>query len=266
VTAPYVIGGGQQGKDRLRLLSDVLFPTTSRLLRDAGLARGMRCLDVACGGGHVTLFLAREVGPDGAVVGTDADAEILALARADAAAEGLHNVEFRLADVQREAGAGQQDLIYARFILTHLRDPRAGIEAMLRASRPGGMIVIEDIDFSGSFCHPHTPAYQRHVELYRQVVQRRGGDSDIGPRLPGLLRDAGLQDVRVNVVQPVFLEGPGKAIPSITMQRIAASLIGEGLAAADEIESIVAGLDVVAADRHTLVGLPRIFQCRARCA
>jgi len=265
VTASYVIGGGGPGKDRLRLLSEVLFPTTSRLLRETGLARGMRCLDVACGGGHVTLFLAREVGPEGSVVGTDADAEIIALARADAAAEGLRNVEFREADVQREAGAERQDLIYARFILSHLRDPHAGVEAMLRASRRDGVIVIEDIDFSGSFCHPYTPAYERYVELYQQVVQRRGSDPNIGPRLPGLLRDAGFRDVRVNIVQPAFCEGPGKDVASITLQRIAPSLLAEGLASAEEIDEIVMGLETAAADRHTLIALPRIFQCSARC-
>ena len=221
----YVIGGGRQGKERLKLLSEVMFPTTSRLLTEVGLTTGMGCLDVACGGGHVTLFLARQVGPQGKVVGTDADAEILALARQDAAAENLDNVEFRVADVQVCPGAEQQDLVYARFILTHLADPAKCVDAMVQSSRHKGTVVVEDIDFTGSFCHPHNAAYQRYTELYRQVVKFRGGDADIGPRLPGMLRGAGLHNVRVNIVQPTHIEGDGKYVAAITMARIADSVI-----------------------------------------
>jgi SAM-dependent methyltransferase len=74
----YAICGGKQGKDRLNLLARVLLPTTAQLLTRVGLRRGMKCLDLGCGGGHVTLLMAGVVGPQGRVIGTDADAEILA--------------------------------------------------------------------------------------------------------------------------------------------------------------------------------------------
>ncbi|HEY2396531.1 MAG TPA: methyltransferase domain-containing protein [Rudaea sp.] len=256
----YAIDGGRQGKERLKVLAEVMFPTTSRLLGDAGLRAGMSCLDVACGGGDVTLYLARQVGPHGKVVGTDADAEIIALARQDAAAGKLDNVEFRVADALVCPGAGEQDLVYARFILTHLSVPSRCVDSMVEASRHGGMVVVEDIDFTGGFCHPHCAAYQRYTDLYRQVVKRRGGDPDIGPKLPGMLRRAGLQSVRVNVVQPTHIEGDGKYVAAITMARIADSVVAEGLAGEDEIEDVVAGLSAAAKDPETVMGLPRIFQ------
>jgi ubiquinone/menaquinone biosynthesis C-methylase UbiE len=256
----YAIRGGKQGKERLKLLAEIMLPTTSRLLGDAGLRAGMTCLDVACGGGDVTLYLARKVGPHGRVIGIDADAEIIALARQDAAAGKLDNVEFRVADAQLCAGAGEQDLVYARFILTHLSAPARCVDAMVGASRRGGVVVVEDIDFAGSFCHPHCAAYQRYTDLYRQVVKCRSGDPDIGPKLPGMLRRAGLQRVQVNVVQPTFIEGDGKFVAAITMARIADSLVAEGLASEDEIESVIAGLNAAAQDPETVMGLPRVFQ------
>jgi SAM-dependent methyltransferase len=241
-----------------------LQPTTSRLLNDSGLAAGMRCLDVGCGGGHVTLHLARQVGAHGKVVGSDIDAEILALARADAEAAGLGNVEFRVVDVQNDPGASEQDLVYARFILSHLRDPAACAAAIAGATRGGGVLVVEDVDFGGSFCHPHCPAHQRYLELYRQVVRQRGGDPDIGPRLPGLLREAGLRDIRIGLVQPVHIEGDGKYIASITMRRIADAVVAEHLAGTDEVEVVVAGLETAARDPGYVIGMPRIFQCSGR--
>src|SRR5258708_38315263 len=61
----YVLRGGEQGAERLRLLARVKWPTTKALLRQVGLRPGMRCLDVGCGIGAVTLKLARWVGPTG---------------------------------------------------------------------------------------------------------------------------------------------------------------------------------------------------------
>lgn len=89
----YVIAGGREGKERLKLLSQVLRPTTSRLLQhNVNLSEGIKCLDVGCGGGFVTALMANIVGPEGEVVGVDADEEILKLARADAEAKNRRNV------------------------------------------------------------------------------------------------------------------------------------------------------------------------------
>ena len=70
----------QGGKEHLDLLARVMLPTTMQLLDRVGPIRGMKCLDVGCGGGHVALLMALIVGPDGRVIGTDADGETLVLA------------------------------------------------------------------------------------------------------------------------------------------------------------------------------------------
>jgi hypothetical protein len=49
----YAIRGGKEGKERLNLLARVMLPTTSQLLKTVGFRKGMKCLDVGCGGGHV---------------------------------------------------------------------------------------------------------------------------------------------------------------------------------------------------------------------
>ena len=79
----YVISGGRSGFERLRVLSRVWGDTTKSLLRSVGVGTGMRCLDVGCGAGDVSLFLASLVGPSGAVVGSDSDGVQLDLVRAE---------------------------------------------------------------------------------------------------------------------------------------------------------------------------------------
>jgi SAM-dependent methyltransferase len=262
----YAIGGGRAGKERLNLLSRVLWPTTLQLLNSVGLEEDMKCLDLGCGGGNVTILMASVVGPQGKVVGVDMDGEILALARQDAEAKRLSNIEFRQADVTNFMDEEEYDVVYARFLLTHLSEPARCLQAMAKACKPGGAIVVEDIDFGGSFCYPYCAAYQRYMELYEQVVRHRGGDPNIGQKLPGMLLEAGAADIQINVVQPAHLQGEGKLTASVTMARIAESVLAEGLAGEDEVEQVLEGLNEAAADSHTLMSMARIFQVLGRRA
>src|SRR5262245_45865950 len=182
----YVLRGGEEGAERLRLLGRVIGPTTEALLSRVGVAEGMRCLDVGCGLGAVTRELARRVGPGGQAVGVDVDERALDLARQEAAGQSPA-VEFRAGGVLELADGPAYDLVYARFLLSHLAEAEEAVRRLAAATRPGGLVVVEDTDFAGHFCHPACPAFDRYVALYTEVVRRRGGDACLGPRLPELL-------------------------------------------------------------------------------
>ena len=69
----YAIRGGIAGRERLRILARTLYAGTGALFDRLGVGAGLRCLDAGCGGGDVTLELARRVGPRGRVIGVDLD-------------------------------------------------------------------------------------------------------------------------------------------------------------------------------------------------
>jgi ubiquinone/menaquinone biosynthesis C-methylase UbiE len=219
----------------------------------------MRCLDVGCGVGAVTLKLARRVGPTGQAVGIDVDECCLALARQEATRHGLPAV-FRREGVNDLREEDAYDLVYSRFLLTHLPEPGRAAERLVRAARAGGLVAVEDIEFAAHFCHPACPALDRYVSLYQQAVQRKGGDPDIGPRLVSLLMDAGLQRVGVEVVQPTYRKGPGKRIAQVTMEHIREAVVAAGLASEGEVAAVVTDLGRFARNPRTILSLPRIFQ------
>jgi SAM-dependent methyltransferase len=220
----------------------------------------MACLDLGCGGGDVTVDLARRVGPTGKVVGTDIDAVKLDLARREAESQQLENVEFCLADIGDSAAEPQFDLVYARFLLTHLKD-RVGAAARMRQFvRPGGVVVVEDIDFTGHFCHPDCPALWRYVGLYTEAVRRRGGDANIGPQLPGLLLEVGFERVQMNVVQPAGIDNEAKLICPLTMENIADAVLAEGLASPAEVEETITALYEFARNPRTVLSVTRVVQ------
>jgi SAM-dependent methyltransferase len=261
----YIMRGGAQGRERLRLLSRVLAPATRGLLDRAALRPGLNCLDVGTGGGDVARELARRVAPSGRAVGTDIDEEALAIARAEAAASGIANLAF----VRHDATAGPYepgafDLVHARFLLSHLRDPAAALAAMVDSLAPGGLLLLQDIDFAGHFCWPPAPVHDRYLELYHACAIARGGDPDIGPRLPGMLAGLGLTGVDLALAQVAAMTGEIKRMAPVTMAVIADTVIGQGLAGADEVGDLVAALEALAADDRTVVALPRIVQCWGR--
>ena len=207
----------------------------------------------------MVLDMARIVGPDGFVTGTDFDPQIVELARQDAQHAGIGNVAYYAADA-RVFDGGPFDLIYARFLLSHLDEPETVLARMRQLTRPGGRIVLEDIDMSGSYCHPRDPAHARFVELYTAAVRRNGGDADLGRRLPSIARAAGLGDVHWNVFQPIHASGPHKYMTAVTMDKIRPAVLRHGLATDQEIDSILSGMHAFVQDPATLVALPRIVQ------
>jgi SAM-dependent methyltransferase len=263
--AHYVIRGGVEGRERLRILARVMHASSTSLFDRLGLRDGLACLDVGCGGGDVTLELARRVAPRGRAVGADIDQTKLELARNEARQHGITNVEFQLSDVREVGGTSEFDLVYARFLLTHLSDPAGTVRAFYRQLRPGGFVAVEDIDFSGYFTYPECKAFRRYHELYCATVRRRGGDPNIGPRLPFLLRSCGFEDVGVHVVQPIGTQGDVKLINPLTMENIADAVLQDGLATRGEIDELVRELYEFAADEDALAGTPRVVQAWGRC-
>jgi SAM-dependent methyltransferase len=260
----YVIAGGRSGRDRLRVLTRVFAETTEGLLDRAGVGPGMACLDVGCGGGDMTTALARRVGPPGTAVGIDCDATALDIARQEAAERDLTNVEYRALDVFELADRERFDVVYARFLLSHLSDPGAALERLVRSLARGGTLVVEDVDFSGHFAFPACPAFADYVRLYSEAARARGVDPDIGPRLPSLLREAGVREIDLRVVQPAGISGEPKLLSAITMELIGPAVVTAGLASADEIARIVEALEAAARDEHTVLSVPRIVQVWGR--
>jgi SAM-dependent methyltransferase len=264
VQTKYAIRGGIAGRERLRILARTLQQGTSALFDRVGVSAGMRCLDAGCGGGDVTLELARRVGPHSVVIGVDLDEAKLDLARQEAAAQGICNAEFRALDLCTQELDGDFDLIYARFLLTHLTDPARAIAAFCRALRPGGLLIVEDIDFGGGFAWPETAAFRRYCELYNAVVRRRGGDPNIGLRLPILLADAGFAQIGMHVVQPIGAQGEVKLINPITLENIADAILHDRLASRQELDALIHELYAFAADPRTVTGIARVMQTWGR--
>jgi SAM-dependent methyltransferase len=255
----YIICGGEEGAKRLHVLSRAMKPASMSLLGRAGLVPGFEVLDAGCGSGDVTLEIARITGSDGRVVGIDMDESILHFARSASDICGFP-VEWRCSCVEELEEERSFDMVYARFLLSHLPDPAGTLRRMLKAVRPGGRVVIEDIDIGTHVYWPINTSFQRYIDLYVEAGRKKGVDPDIGPRLPGLMVDAGFEDIDVSISMPVFLSGEGKSIARLTLADIADTVIELGLCNRSEIDQLLSELHAYETDPKSIQSTAQVFQ------
>ncbi|HEY2953719.1 MAG TPA: methyltransferase domain-containing protein [Candidatus Eisenbacteria bacterium] len=194
----YVHGTAPEEQRRLSTLNELLNESS---LRGLGLQGGERVLDVGAGLGQLTRAIARAVGPQGRALGIERSAEQIAEARRLARADGEERLlEMREGDVMALELApgewGSFDVAHARFILEHVPDPKRVVQAMARAVRIGGRVVLEDDDHDVLRLSPEPPGLMDAWRAYIRSYERNGNDPYVGRKLVALLHAAGVAPSR----------------------------------------------------------------------
>lgn len=161
---------------------------------------GQHLLDVGCGPGYATTDLAQLVGAKGRVLGIDTSERFINYLRARAAAIGMSHVEAEVGDVQAmDLPEASFDGAYVRWVLCFVSQPEKVVQGVARALKPGGMFVLQDYYYyRGLAVCPSKPVVRKVVEAVDQSWRMRGGDPDIGKRLPRMLKQAGFEIVRID--------------------------------------------------------------------
>jgi ubiquinone/menaquinone biosynthesis C-methylase UbiE len=239
----------------LRLLDKVYGVSTRRMLLEAGLRPGMRVLDVACGVGTVTCWMAEQVGERGAVVAVDISPDQLAVARETwESCEGLQPVEFLEASAYDTGLPAESfDLVHTRLLLCHLNRPEDAIAEFYRLLKPGGVFVCHDLYLSGMLSVPLTNAWTRSMEIGHALGRAIGVDYDHGLKLPMRMLDAGFQRPEVSFDMPVYMRGPEKRLWELTFAEAGPAMVRAGVASAEEVDDLAAQIKREAEDETTLM-------------
>ena len=194
----YLLAGGEAELERLRQQACVWESETETLLDSIGVQTGWNCIDLGCGGTGILGSLSRRVGPNGQVVGIDIKPEQLEAAHAFVQEAQLTNVKILERDVYATGlPRGSFDLVHVRFVFAPSGRDEALLREMLALTRPGGVIVIQEPDASAWSCFPPNPAWDRLKGAILVAFAQCGGDFNVGRRTYGMLRRAGLEEVRV---------------------------------------------------------------------
>jgi len=189
----HTLGDNPTAAHRLALLAEVYEPVTRDLLGRRVPAPPALAVDLGCGPGHSTRLLHAVTGA-AASIGLERSAEYLALA----GAEPVPGISYRQHDVATWLPVEQAELVFARFLLTHLADPGSAVEVWAGALRPEGRLVLQEVSRLVS----RDPALGRYYELVAELQQAHGQSLDVGARLVELARGSGLA-VEHHAIRPL---------------------------------------------------------------
>ena len=191
------------------LIRTWLKDVTVEMLDAARITLGSHVLDLAAGAGDQTLDIARRVGPGGRVLATDISPRIICLARENALAAGLENIETSVADAQatglRDANF---DAVVCRLGLMFCTVPLDALTGAYAALKPGGRLSA--LVFSQPQNNPCLVAMMstacRHAGLSPRLPFQPGTLMSLGQPglLESLLHTAGFVEIEVRALSAPF--------------------------------------------------------------
>lgn len=188
----YFLGYRHAEQERLQRQAQELDQEARWLLDQIDLPAGARAVEIGCGPRGCLDLLAERVASTGEVVGVERSDEAVQLARKFIVENNLGNVRVLHADA-RQTGLprGELDFATARLVLVNIPHPEEVVSEMAALVRPGGVVVLHEVDWIASACDPPLPAWDRLINLMIAFATKNGNDLHIGRRLPRMLRRSG---------------------------------------------------------------------------
>jgi len=234
------------------IINDILDPRSQAFITNNGLMQGQRILEVGSGNGILTCWLAKEVGPEGKVVGVEANGELVKASEELAKELHLKNVSFQVASVRDLSNfEGQFDLVFNRLLLLNLLDPSYALIEMKNCLVPGGTIICEDFIHSHCFTDPPFKAFHRFMDIFTKLMDMFGKDVDFGKHLPSALVKAGFADININLYQPLLLDPEHKVIVRVGLEYMKKDLIAYNVLTEQDVDAIISELSRGERDRNS---------------
>ncbi|WP_322749601.1 MULTISPECIES: methyltransferase domain-containing protein [unclassified Frankia] len=221
-------------RERLGSITELYDAGTLELSKRLGLTTGWRCLDLGAGTGSIVELYADRVGPTGEVLAIDADTRFL-----DPLDGG--NISVRRSDVTVDPlPADHFDLVHARLLLESVRTRDDVLRAMTTAVRPGGWVLVEDLDWStASVIDPPAEVHQRVVRACETFFSNRSYDPYYGRKLPRAFQAAGLVDIGTQAVSIQVQSDPEHGLRTweLLVDQLGPGMLADGLVTQADIDA-----------------------------
>jgi ubiquinone/menaquinone biosynthesis C-methylase UbiE len=184
----------------LRMQEKLIWAHEQDLLPQHGLRPGLRVADICCGLGCFDVLLQRDFRPE-YLVGVDHSKPLLRYARQVVADFGFENIEYQYGDAAALLLADNSfDFVACRLSLQVFPKPETILHELVRICRPGGRVYITNEMLSCIVGYPNEDIIRKGYKNYMEVCRMSGVDIDMGPKARQVLREAGLEDVKISQI------------------------------------------------------------------
>ncbi|MEM8637876.1 MAG: methyltransferase domain-containing protein [Cyanobacteria bacterium P01_G01_bin.54] len=199
---------------RLQRIEATFDATTHQWLQQANLTPGQTVLEVGPGAGSIAQWLSQQVGDRGRVVAIDHDPTHWQTITTP-------NLEKVICDLhQWDYPPKTFDLIHARYVLIHVPQAQTILQRLYQTLKPGGVMVLEEPDFSLSRLIQGSPtiqtAYAQVNAAIAAMFRHKNLDPAWGLQLPTQLMTAGFELTTQAVA--THLAAGGSAIAQLMAQ------------------------------------------------
>jgi ubiquinone/menaquinone biosynthesis C-methylase UbiE len=266
----YPLPDGSAETERLIRQSAFINAFTRALFAEAGIASGMRVLDIGSGAGDVALIAADMVGPTGEVTGIDRNGAALEIARARAAAAGFAHLAFREGDFADLDPNDKFDAVVGRLVLMYMPDPAATLRALARHLKPGGIVAFSEFNIMPAAMRdlPAMPLSQKLFRWIEGAFVHAGAEVRMGDKLFLSFRKADLPFPTLSLMSYMG-GGPdwnGYSLAAATVRSLLPLVLKAGLASEEEIgiDTLEERLRAEAVTANGIIRLPELVNAWAR--
>lgn len=239
---------------RLQTQAEEFSDFVDNALKKMGISQGMSAADIGCGTGHVSFVMSQMVGSGGSVVGLDANPTAIDFCNKMAFSKDIKNIRFVTGDVQNmNLDSSSFDIVFSRFLLQHVKDPDRSLEEMIRITRPGGVVMVEDCDLQCWTVEPQNKYVDQLWTWYESIIRQKGSDPEIGRKLYRMFVNKGLEP-RVEIY----------SIPITWNNRRMWDSISSVLKKLDDSNEIIKGIEDFKQKKESMFVFPLVFRVWAR--
>ena len=262
----YILQSGEKGAERLATVQNLYGKESQFFLQKSGLKKGMTVIDIGCGTGLMTKWLAEQVGKTGHVIAIDNSENQLELAKKYLSKHNIKNVTYYCKDILdlTHNDLHQVNLLYCRLVLVHHRTPFPSIKHLVDQCKIKTIFVFEEPITSESECIPYSDEFQKHIDLYCNLALRNDLDFNFGNQILPLINQSSLTVERLRKVKRFYSSYSEKLIAYQRTKECAEQYLSHDLIKNHELNALLERLMALAKNPTTWISGVNMIQVNAK--
>lgn len=197
----YIHGVSKKEQARLSKLNDI---TNQSFIEYLEISAGMKVCDLGCGMGNLINALDYKYS-NLELVGIEIAKEQFDVAKE--INEGRPNIELINSDIlENTLPSNYFDVTYCRYLLEHVQAPIEVIKEMVRITKLGGKIVVQENDLDNIIYYPTIEGHREVITQLCNLQIQMGGDPYIGRKLYSFFKEANVKNITLEYAPEIYTD------------------------------------------------------------
>jgi ubiquinone/menaquinone biosynthesis C-methylase UbiE len=267
----YILKTGESGEAQLDALDRTFGIESRKFLQQLEIEKCQYVADIGCGSGNLSLWMAEQIDPyKGRVIGVDNNEDQIRVARRRAQERGIQNVEFIVLSAYDLSTLPKNfDLVYCRWLLVHLDNPKKAIQQMSDRVHQNGVLAFEET--TGTESRLSYPNHEFIGILWGwvyNILTLKGCDIEIGMHLFQMMQDfpnfqSMMQFNQIVITEIDEIHDHFKRLKTVLIS-MKPAILQYDQASAEQIDTLIKQLETVEPQQGDFIAYDRMTQLWAK--